>query len=183
VAPLQRGTGKATRDLTCINKEIIGPLQHGLHLLFRSDAMFKHVLLPSDGSELSQRAVHEGLKLAKEWNASVTIVSVIPRFQVVTLNTAMLEDTREQYLAESRAAAGKHLAALKKEADNAGVPCDSVVTDGDHVHEAILSTAQEEGCDVIVMASHGRRGMQALLIGSETQKVLTHARIPVLVYR
>ena len=95
----------------------------------------------------------------------------------------MLEDTREQFLVESRAQAEKNLATLKRAATEAGVPCDTVVETSDHPYEAIIRTADSRGCDLILMASHGRRGMQGKLLGSETQKVLTHTTIPVLVYR
>ena len=145
--------------------------------------MFKHLLLPTDGSELSQAAVREGVRFAKECNAKVTGVSVIPEFHVLTFNTTMIEDTKAVFLAESRAQAEGSLALLKKSADKDGVPCDTEVAVSDHPYEAIIRIAESRGCDLIMMASHGRHGAQALLLGSETQKVLTHTRIPVLVYR
>lgn len=145
--------------------------------------MFKHLLLPTDGSKLAQAAILQGVRLAKEAGAKITGVSVAPEFHVLTFDTAMLEDTKAEFLAESRAQAQKNLAMLTKAAVEEGVPCDSVVAVGDHPYEAIIRTAEQKGCDLIMMASHGRRGVQALLLGSETQKVLTHCRIPVLVYR
>lgn len=145
--------------------------------------MFKHILLPTDGSELSEAASLKGLSFAKACNATITGVSVIPEFHVLTFNTTMLEDTREQFLAESRAQAEKNLAMLKRAAAEAGVPCDTVVETSDHPYEAIIRIADSTGCDLILMASHGRRGVQGMLLGSETQKVLTHTTIPVLVYR
>ena len=145
--------------------------------------MFKHLLLPTDGSELSLAAIRQGVRFAKESNAKITGVSVTPEFHVLTFNTTMIEDTKEVFLADSRAQAEANLALLKRAADAEGVACDTEVAVNDHPYEAIIRVAADKGCDLIMMASHGRRGVQALLLGSETQKVLTHTRIPVLVYR
>ena len=145
--------------------------------------MFKHLLLPTDGSELSQAAIRKGLRFAKECNARVTGVSVTPEFRVFTFDTTMLEDTNERFLAESREQAQKHLAMLEQAAAAEGVRCETVVEVSDHPYEAIIRAAEQHDCDLILMASHGRRGVQGLLLGSETQKVLTHTKIPVLVYR
>ncbi len=145
--------------------------------------MFKHLLLPTDGSELSQAAIRRGMRFAKECHSKVTGVSVIPEFHVLTFDTTMIQDTKDVFLAESRAQALTNLALLKKSADEEGVPCDTEVAVGDHPYEEIIRIAESKGCDLIMMASHGRRGMQGVLLGSETQKVLTHTRIPVLVYR
>ena len=145
--------------------------------------MFKHLLLPTDGSELAEAAIRKGVRFAKESHAKVTGVSVTPEFHVLTFNTAMIEDTKEVFLAESRSHAKANLALLKKLADEEGVICDTEVAMSDHPYEEIIRIAHDRGCDLIMMASHGRHGAQALLLGSETQKVLTHTRIPVLVYR
>jgi nucleotide-binding universal stress UspA family protein len=145
--------------------------------------MFKHLLLPTDGSELSEAAIRKGVRFAKESHARVTGISVMPEFHVLSFNITMVEDTKEVFLAESRAQAKANLALLKKSADEEGVPCDTEVVVSDHPYEAIIRIAESRGCDLIMMASHGRRGVQAVLLGSETQKVLTHARIPVLVCR
>ena len=145
--------------------------------------MFKHLLLPTDGSELSEAAIRKGVRFAKESNAKVTGVSVMPEFHVLTFNTAMIEDTKKVFLAESRAQAKANLALLKKLAEEEGVTCDTEVAVSDHPYEEIIRTAEARGCDLIMMASHGRQGARAVLLGSETQKVLTHTRIPVLVYR
>ena len=145
--------------------------------------MFKHLLLPTDGSDASQRTVLEGVRLAKEFNAKITGISVVPEFHLLTFNTTMIEDTREVFIAESRSQANGYLTVLNKAADEAGVPCEIEVVLSDHPYEAIIHAAKSKGCDLIMMALHGRRGMQSILIGSETQKVLTHSKIPVLVYR
>ena len=145
--------------------------------------MFKHLLLPTDGSEASQATLLEGVRLAKELNARITGISVVPEFHVLTFNTMMIEDTREVFIAESRSQALKYLAVLNQAANESGVPCETEVVLGDQPYAAILQACESKGCDLIVMASHGRRGVQALLVGSETQKVLTHSKVPVLVYR
>ena len=145
--------------------------------------MFSHVLLPTDGSALSEAANLEGIRLAKRSNLKVTGISVMPEFHVFTLNVMMLEDTKEQFLVETRKQAEKNLATLQRAAAEEGVSCETVVEVSDHPYEAIIRTANARGCDLILMASHGRRGVQGMLLGSETQKVLTHTKIPVLVYR
>ena len=123
------------------------------------------------------------IQLAKDCKARITGISVVPQFHVWTFNAMMIADTKETFIAESRVHATKYLTALKKAAEEEGVPCDTELALSDHPYEAIISTATSKGCDLIMMASHGRRGVQSLLIGSETQKVLTHCKIPVLVYR
>ena len=145
--------------------------------------MFSHVLLPTDGSALSQAANLEGIRFAKQSNLKVTGISVIPEFHVLTFNVMMLEDTKERFLLESRAQSEKYLAMLQRAAAEEGVSCETVIEVSDHPYEAIVRTASARGCDLILMASHGRRGVQGMLLGSETQKVLTHSKIPVLVYR
>ena len=145
--------------------------------------MFKHVLLPTDGSELSEAAIKEGVQFAKGVNAKVTGFSVMPEFHVVTYKTEMLEDTKGEFARNSKADADQFLAVVEKTAKAAGVACDVDVATSDNPYEAIIKAAKDKGCDLIMMASHGRKGMQGLLLGSETNKVLTHSKIPVLVYR
>ena len=145
--------------------------------------MFKHLLLPTDGSELSEGAIRKGIEMAKAVGAKVTGVYVIPEFHIFTYRTEMLEDTREQYAKDTQAHAAQYLQVIETAAKEAGVGCSTVDARDDHPYAAIIRIAEERGCDLIVMASHGRRGLQGVLLGSETQKVLTHARIPVLVCR
>ena len=95
----------------------------------------------------------------------------------------MLEDTREQFERDTKIRAKQILDLVEERAHKAGVPCGTTSVTSDHPYEAIIHAAQESNCDLIVMASHGRRGVQAFLLGSETLKVLTHSRIPVLVTR
>ena len=145
--------------------------------------MFKHLLLPTDGSELSEIAIQKGIQFAKEINARVTGFHVLPEFHVFTYRTEMLEETREEFTRDARTRAAQYLSVIEKTATQAGVRCSTGYTTSAHPYEAIIRAAEENGCDLIMMASHGRRGVQALLIGSETHKVLTHSKIPVLVYR
>jgi nucleotide-binding universal stress UspA family protein len=145
--------------------------------------MFKHILLPSDGSELSEATIQKGIQLAKSINAKVTGFHVILPFHVFSLQTEMLEDTKEQYERQSKVQAEQFLSVIKKAAEKAGVSCDTDYVTSNHPYEMIIQAAEKKGCDLIMMASHGRRGAQGLLIGSETQKVLTHTKIPVLVFR
>ena len=145
--------------------------------------MFKHLLLPTDGSPSSNDAIEKGIQFARDTQARVTGIYVVPEFHVLTYRTDMLEDTRSQFAADCRAHANQYLDVIQAAAIKAGVTCDAVSVSSDHPFEAIIKTAEEKGCDLIVMASHGRRGVRGLLLGSETHKVLTHSKIPVLVYR
>jgi len=145
--------------------------------------MFKHILLPTDGSKLSEVTIHKAVEFAKSIGAKVTGFHVMPQFHVFTYRTEMLEDTREEYARDSRAHANSYLGVVQEAAKRAGVACETVSAVSDSPYEAIIQAAQARGCDLIMMASHGRRGVQGVLLGSETHKVLTHSRIPVLVYR
>ena len=145
--------------------------------------MFKHILLPTDGSASSDIAIQAGVRLARDMGAKVTGVHVVPPFHTFTYRADMLEDTEEQYEKESEERARKILLTIERHAQECGVPCDTVVVRSDDVYQAIIETANERECDLIAMASHGRRGVRALLLGSDTQKVLTHSQLPVLVYR
>jgi nucleotide-binding universal stress UspA family protein len=101
----------------------------------------------------------------------------------VTYNAEMLEDTPEEYAVRSERQAQAYLQVISDAATSAGVPCTTIHVSSDDPYEAILQTAKERKCDLIIMASHGRKGVKGLLLGSETQKVLVHGDIPVLVYR
>lgn len=145
--------------------------------------MFKHLLLPTDGSPQSEEAIRQGIALAKETQARVTGIHVVPEFHVFTYRPDMLEETRAEYVKDSQAKAAKILESVENAAREAGVPCDTVCAVSDEPYEAIIKTADEKGCDLIAMASHGRKGIKGLLVGSETQKVLTHSHQPVIVLR
>ena len=145
--------------------------------------MYKHILIPTDGSALSEMAIRQGIAFAKAIQAEVTALTVTPPFHVFDVDPVMVSSTPAQYAMESQARAEKYLAVARVEAGIAGVPCETLHVTRDHVYESIIDTASKRGCDLIFMASHGRKGMSALVLGSETYKVLTHGKIPVLVCR
>jgi nucleotide-binding universal stress UspA family protein len=145
--------------------------------------MYKRILIPTDGSEASQRAILAGIDFAREVGAEVVGLTATPEFHVLSTDSEMLEDTREQFAASSAARARRILADVENAARDAGVACRTEHAIDDDPYTAIIATARNLGCDLIVMASHGRRGLKGLLLGSETQKVLVHSSIPVLVHR
>jgi nucleotide-binding universal stress UspA family protein len=145
--------------------------------------MFKHVLLPTDGSDLSQVAIQKGVQLAKSMKAKITGISVMPEQRYYLYHTDITVQVKEEVAKQHKLQANRNLSVIEKATKDAGVPCETLCEISDYPHEAIIEVAEKRGCDLIMMASHGRRGIGALLIGSETQKVLTHTRIPVLVYR
>jgi nucleotide-binding universal stress UspA family protein len=145
--------------------------------------MYKNILIPTDGSELSDNAVRHGVGLAKTLGAKVTAVTVTLPFHVFAIDPATVTDTPADYEKHAKQHAGRILDAVSKAATAANVTCKTVHLVHEHPYDAIIKTADAEGCDLILMASHGRRGMAALVLGSETVKVLTHTKIPVLVYR
>ena len=148
--------------------------------------MFKHILLPTDGSKLSDRSVQRGIDLAKALGARVTVMHVIPEFRIMADESFVMPtsiDLKKRYDKEAKARAEKMLAKLSERAAAAGLKSDSVCMIGDVPYEAIIEACKKMKCDVIVMASHGRRGISGLLLGSETSKVLTHSKVPVLVVR
>jgi nucleotide-binding universal stress UspA family protein len=145
--------------------------------------MYKHILIPTDGSELSKKAVDQGTRLAKALNAKVTAITVSAPFHIFAVEPGMLTDTPDQYKKRIAALTTKYLKAATDAAAAAGVPCDVVEVEHEHPYQAIIDTARKRGCDAIVMASHGRRGVAAVVLGSETVKVLTHSNVPVVVVR
>jgi nucleotide-binding universal stress UspA family protein len=145
--------------------------------------MFKHLLVPTDGSELSEAAIQMAVTLAKENDAKLTGVHVLPQFHVFAYGPEMIANNEERFTQVTQQHADDYLAVVTRAATQAGVECDTVATSRAHPYEAIIGIAAQHSCDLIVMASHGRGGIRAVLIGSETQKVLTHSQIPVLVVR
>lgn len=144
--------------------------------------MYKCILLPTDGSDLSMRAISHGVRLAKSLNAKLIGLTVTRPWHLVTADPAELTDTEETYQKHVNAIATERLSAIEKAAAEAAVPCEVVHSSRDHPYEAIIETARDKGCDLILMASHGRSGVKALVLGSETHKVLTYSSIPVLVH-
>lgn len=145
--------------------------------------MFKHILVPTDGSKLSEKAVKQAVHLAKQTKGRVTAMHVIPKFHTFTYQAEMLELTAKEYEASAQDRAKQYLRYAERVAGNADVSCDGVQSFSDQPFQEIIKTARKKRCDLIVMASHGRRGIEGFLLGSETQKVLTHSRVPVLVLR
>lgn len=145
--------------------------------------MFKKILVPTDGSSISEKAINGAVAFAKETGARITGLYVMPAFHVLTYDTDMLEDTAQQFEKDSERHAAKFLGFIENAAKAAGVECATIRLTSDHPYEAIIQAARENECDLIAMASHGRKGMKGFLLGSETQKVLMHSSIPVLVYR
>lgn len=145
--------------------------------------MFKHILVPTDGSELSRKAIDGAIDLARTVDARVTAYACLPHYPYSPFAMeALVEpplDFRERCEREARA----HLDEVEEAARQAGVICDSWTSLHPSPYLGIIEAAERGGCDVIFMASHGRRGLGSLLIGSETQRVLTHTKIPVIVYR
>ncbi len=147
--------------------------------------MFKHILIPTDGSELSGKAVKAAVELAAAVGAKVTGFFAAPAATPVIYDDLLPVGyvTPEQHEALIKAAARKHLALIEDAARAAGVPVDVVSVTSEYPAESIVETARDRGCDLVFMASHGRRGLKAVLLGSETHKVLVHSQIPILVYR
>ena len=143
--------------------------------------MYANILIATDGSELAAKAVHHGIALAKRIGAKATVLTVFPPFHTFTTDTQMIEDTPAQYKARVHKHAEKILGAVAAQA--AGVACETVQVEHEHPYRAIIATAESKDCDLIVMASHGRHGISAVVLGSETVKVLTHCKVPVLVHR
>lgn len=146
--------------------------------------MFKHVLIPTDGSELSQKAIRIGVELAKFHGARVTGVHAIPDYHLMIAYEGAFDPvTEERIEKEARMRAENYLDFIKKTAAEAGVPCETVCETSDHPYDAILKVAKAKDCDLILLHSHGRKGLAAVLLGSETRKVLTYSKIPVMVVR
>ncbi len=145
--------------------------------------MYKHVLLPTDGSELSERAAQDGVRFAKSIGAKLTALHTTPLFYPTEFQTRSAPEHAEEHEKQSKKDAQRVLNIIERMARDADVAYTAVHRMSERPWEEIINVAAEHGCDVIFMASHGRRGVSALLIGSETNKVLTHSKIPVLVWR
>jgi nucleotide-binding universal stress UspA family protein len=147
--------------------------------------MYKHILLPTDGSKLSEKAIRAAIAFAREARASVTAFTAVPEYPIP--NEIELMNKRamsyEQYQRKAKADAKKTLRRVATRARAAGVKYEEDYALCNRPYEAIIKAARKHGCDLIFMASHGRRGISALLHGSQTRDVLTHSNIPTLVYR
>ncbi|MDR1646481.1 MAG: universal stress protein [Zoogloeaceae bacterium] len=147
--------------------------------------MFKHILVPTDGSTLSQDTTRRAVEFAHDIGARITAFFAKPEYPVTYFGEGALIDptTPEKFSEMAEHQAREVLGFITAECEKLGVPCDTASATSDVPYEAIIEAAEKNGCDLIFMASHGRRGISGLLLGSETNKVLTHSRIPVLVYR
>ncbi|AXV14356.1 universal stress protein [Neorhizobium sp. SOG26] len=145
--------------------------------------MFKKVLIPTDGSPLSTQALEQALDFAREIGAEATVLAVIEPLQVFTINPAGMEIAHAEYERRAHEEADAFLANAKEAAKQRQVACDTVKLVGLDPARCITETAEKRNCDVIAMASHGRSGFKAFMLGSVTMKVLAGSKVPVLIYR
>jgi nucleotide-binding universal stress UspA family protein len=147
--------------------------------------VFKHILIPTDGSAVSRRAAVAGIELAKALGAKVTAVYAAPAATPIVYKHFLPVGymTPERHAQAIKRAAARYLDVVAQAAKRGGVGCETVSVTSDFPADVILATAKKRKCDLIFMASHGRHGVAAVLLGSETQKVLAHARMAVLVHR
>ncbi len=152
---------------------------------FQEVTMFKHILVPTDGSELSRATAERAVSFAKEAGARVTVFFAKPEYPIAYFGEGALIDptTPEKFAEMADQQASEYLGEVQKYCADNGVECSLTSATSDIPYEAIIQAAETAGCDLIFMASHGRRGISGFLLGSETNKVLTHSSIPVLVYR
>jgi len=147
--------------------------------------MYKHILIPTDGSDLSNEAVAKAIHFAKETGAKLTVLHVMPEYipPAFAEFPAAGQASFAEFMKATEETAKTVLGEAKKAADTAGVGCETVSIRHTQPYRAIIDLARDKACDLIFMSSHGRRGLSALVLGSETNKVLTHSSIPVLVFR
>jgi len=144
--------------------------------------MFKRILISTDGSDISQKAAHSAIALARTTGAELFAISVKEPFPYSAISEMQPVPPQEFFDAQERIAVGR-VQAVVSAAAAAGIACQAHTIEAMHPWEAILDHVKAQNCDLVVMASHGRSGLSALLLGSETQKVLTHSSIPVLVIK
>jgi nucleotide-binding universal stress UspA family protein len=145
--------------------------------------MYKHILIATDGSDLATKALTQGLSLAKALASQVTVVTVTEPWATQVTGEAAIAFPFEEYEKAVAANAAETLSKANEAATKAGVTCTTVHVKERHPAEGILETGKALSCDLIVMASHGRRGLSRLLLGSQAHNVVTHSTIPVLIYR
>ncbi len=145
--------------------------------------MYKHILVPTDGSDLSSAAIDQALQLAATLGAKVTALTVAEPLHFLPVTPGATVNLRADYEAQLKESGTRILGAVEAKAAAAGVPVETLQVAAGDAWQAIVDTAKARGCDLIAMASHGRRGVSAFLMGSVTTKVLGHATMPVLVYR
>ncbi|QOQ80408.1 MULTISPECIES: universal stress protein [Comamonas] len=146
--------------------------------------MFKHILIPTDGSKLSEAALRAGMQLAKEQGSEVTVLYVMPDYSALMYSgEGMVAYNPSEMRRDAELSADTVLKAVQDIAKAEGVDCKLERTMNFSVHQAIIQQAKDSHCDLICMASHGRKGLAGILLGSETQRVLVNSGIPVLVHR
>ena len=146
--------------------------------------MFKHILMPTDGTEHSERAIERGIELAKLCGSRVTGIHVMPDYRMLIASGDMESPGIDENMDEqARAQAARFLAFVQRTADAAGVPCDTLMAKGQHPYDAIVDAANDRGCDLIVMTARHRKGLVSMIMGSEASRVLHRASIPVLTFR
>ena len=148
--------------------------------------MYRHILIATDGSELAGKAVNHGMALAKCLNIPVTAVTVTEPWSVLELGRQARQGNQNpiaQFEDMATAAATSILDKVKQVANSQGIRCDVVHVHDKHPAEGIIAAAKDNGCDLIIMASHGRRGLDRVLLGSQANEVLTHSKVPALIVR
>jgi nucleotide-binding universal stress UspA family protein len=165
-------------------RPFLSAIRHSLPfaLMDKDTPMYKHILLPTDGSELAHKAVRQGLELAKALNAKVTAINVTGPWPVGEIGGGVVVAAPiDEYDSAVRKEASRVLAEVKDQADKLGVDCTTVHVPNQYPAEGIVEQVNVSGCDLIVMASHGRRGFARLLLGSQATRVLAYSTVPVLI--
>jgi len=145
--------------------------------------MYKNILIPTDGTDLSRKAIYHGIELARSMDAKVTGLNISLPWTTIAIGEIVSAIPEADYIEAHKSFGEEALQIISDTANAAGVTCNVVHVFHNHPYQAILETARDEKCDLICMASHGRRGLEGLILGSETVKVLTHCNVPVLVYK
>jgi nucleotide-binding universal stress UspA family protein len=145
--------------------------------------MMKKILVPTDGSQRSDKAAQAAIEFAQQVKGEVVAISVAEPYPFPPISESPYTGGSEAYERRALELAQEHVAKIAAAAASAGVPCETVVASGLNPHDEIVKAAASHGCDVIFMASHGRKGLNKLFAGSETQKVIAHATVPVMVFR
>lgn len=145
--------------------------------------MYKHILVATDGSDAAERAMRDGFELAKGLGARITVLTITKPWYAVAPGELMVAFPEDEYMAGVQQLAEANLETANRISKEVGVTAETMHVVHDHIYEGIIEVAQKSNCDLIVLGSHGRSGLARLFLGSETQKVLAHTRIPVLVHR
>lgn len=154
-----------------------------INLRVKDIAVFQHILLPTDGSPASLLAAETCIRLAAQTGARLTVVHIMPPLHLFTYEYEVTEQAHDAYRRMRDQHGKQSLEPVERMALTAKVPCKAMLVEADAPYLAIIEAARDQGCDLIGMASHGLGGIRAVLLGSTTQKVLTHSSIPVLVFR